>query len=227
VAEAAKVIENAQRDLNIAFVNELSEIFSTLGIDTNDVLEAAGTKWNFLRFTPGLVGGHCIGVDPYYLTHRAIKAGYHPEVILAGRRVNDNVGRRVARECIRKLLRREQRATSALVFGLSFKEGIPDIRNSKAADIVREMLSFGLRVQVHDPLADPGEVRREYGFELTEFSKLAPADAVILAVPHAWYLEQGWSLVRRHLTDGSGVVCDVKGTLDRAQKPEGVDLIRL
>ena len=119
------MIENAQRDLNIAFVNELSEIFAMLGIDTNDVLEAAATKWNFLKFTPGLVGGHCIGVDPYYLTHRAIKAGYHPEVILAGRRVNDNVGRRIARECIRRLLQREQRATSALVFGLSFKEASP------------------------------------------------------------------------------------------------------
>ena len=154
VAEAAKVIENTQRDLNIAFMNELSLIFQALGIDTGDVLAAAGTKWNFLAFQPGLVGGHCIGVDPYYLTYRAEKAGYHPEVILAGRRINDGMGQRIARECIRGLLRRKGRGGVVTILGMTFKENVPDIRNSRVIDIVRELESFGVVVQITDPLAD-------------------------------------------------------------------------
>src|SRR5581483_8863422 len=151
--EAAKVIENTQRDLNIAFMNELSAIFHQMGIDTGDVLAAASTKWNFLNFTPGLVGGHCIGVDPYYLTYRAQKAGYHPEIILAGRRINDDMGPRVARECARLLSRRGISKPTVTVLGLTFKENVPDIRNTKVVDIVRELERFGVTVQVHDPLA--------------------------------------------------------------------------
>jgi UDP-N-acetyl-D-galactosamine dehydrogenase len=160
VAEAAKVIENTQRDLNIAFMNELSAICEALGIDTGDVIAAASTKWNFLPFHPGLVGGHCIGVDPYYLTHRAERAGYHPQVILAGRRINDGVGQRVARECVRRLLRRGCANATVTVLGLTFKENVPDLRNSKVADIVRELTSFGLSTQVHDPLAVVEEAER-------------------------------------------------------------------
>jgi UDP-N-acetyl-D-galactosamine dehydrogenase len=165
VAEAAKVIENAQRDLNIAFMNELSAIFHELGIDTMDVLTAASTKWNFLNlnFMPGLVGGHCIGVDPYYLTHRAQKAGYHPAVILAGRQINDAVGVRIARECLRCLLRAGLQAERVTLLGLTFKENVVDICNSRAIDIVRELQSFGISVQVQDPIADPAEVVQEWG----------------------------------------------------------------
>jgi UDP-N-acetyl-D-galactosamine dehydrogenase len=195
VAEAAKVIENTQRDLNIALMNELAAICHALGLDTGDVLAAARTKWNFLPFTPGLVGGHCIGVDPYYLTHRAEKAGYHPEVILAGRRINDSVGQRVAQECVRRLLRNGRAAERVTVLGLTFKEDVPDIRNAKAVDIVRELTSFGLTVQVHDPLAAPADAMHEYGLKLTEDAALAPADAVILAVPHQAYLAGGWRFV--------------------------------
>src|SRR5262245_63805351 len=163
VAEAAKVIENAQRDLNIAFMNELSAIFHRLGIDTGDVLAAAATKWNFLNFTPCLVFGQCIGVDPYYLTYRAQKAGYHPDVILAGRRINDSIGVRVARECLRRLLKADSRIERVTVLGLTFKENVVDIRNSQVVDIIRELWSFGIPVQVHDPLADPADAAREYG----------------------------------------------------------------
>jgi UDP-N-acetyl-D-galactosamine dehydrogenase len=227
VAEAAKVIENAQRDLNIAFMNELSAIFRELGIDTFDVLAAAGTKWNFLPFTPGLVGGHCIGVDPYYLTHCAERLGYHPEVILSGRRINDNVGASIARECLRLLLQNGARPERVTVFGLTFKEDVPDIRNSKVADIVRELGSFGIPTQVHDPLAIPGEARHEYGIDLMDEAALLPADAVILAVAHKEYVAAGWRLVTRHLKDGKGIVMDIKARLDRAQKPDGVTLWRL
>jgi UDP-N-acetyl-D-galactosamine dehydrogenase len=225
VAEAAKVIENTQRDLNIAFVNELSAIFQRLGVDTADVLEAAGTKWNFLHFSPGLVGGHCIGVDPYYLTHRAERAGYHPEVILAGRRVNDGMGARIARECVRLMLQRGAARGLVTVLGLTFKENVPDIRNSKVVDIVRELESFGLRVQVHDPLAVASEAEREYGIELLPREALAQADALILAVPHATYIDGGWALVTGLLRDG-GAVIDVKTRLDRNAKPDNIDLWR-
>ncbi len=227
VAEAAKVIENTQRDLNIAFVNELSEIFARLGIDTGDVLAAASTKWNFLQFRPGLVGGHCIGVDPYYLTYRAEKAGYHPEVILAGRRINDGMGRRVARECVQRLaLRRFSTAPLVTVLGMTFKENVPDIRNSKVIDIVRELEREGVRTQLHDPLASAEEAEAEYGVRLGDLAAMKPADAVVLAVAHDAYVAQGWPLITRLLRDGVGLVLDVKCTLDRALKPEGIELWR-
>lgn len=227
VAEAAKVIENTQRDLNIAFMNELSALFERLGIDTGDVLAAAATKWNFQQFYPGLVGGHCIGVDPYYLTYRAEKAGYEPQVILAGRRINDAVGQRVARECVRRLLKRGKGAAVITVLGVTFKENVPDTRNSKVADIVSELQSFGLTVQVHDPLADPCEVQHEYGIKLVQLTALRPADAVIFAVAHDSFVAGGWPLVTRLLGKGGGIVLDVKSKLDRRQRPEHIDLWRL
>ena len=227
VAEAAKVIENTQRDLNIAFMNELSAILERLDIDTGDVLAAAATKWNFQKFYPGLVGGHCIGVDPYYLTHRAELAGYHPQVILAGRRINDGVGRRVAQECVRRLLRRKHGPATVTVLGITFKENVPDARNSKAADIVSELQSFGIAVKVHDPLADPRQVKREYGIELMKLDDLLPADAVIFAVAHDSFVSGGWLFVTRLLKDGAGFVLDVKSTLDRRQRPDKIELWRL
>jgi len=227
VAEAAKVIENAQRDLNIAFMNELSALFERLGIDTGDVLAAAATKWNFQNFHPGLVGGHCIGVDPYYLTYRAEKAGYDPQVILAGRRINDGVGQRVARECVRRLLRRGKGAATVTILGMTFKENVPDTRNSKVADIVAELRSFGLAVQVHDPLADPWEVKHEYGIELVKLEVLRPADAVIFAVAHDSFVLGGWPLVTKLLGKDGGIVLDVKSQLDRRQRPAHIDLWRL
>jgi UDP-N-acetyl-D-glucosamine/UDP-N-acetyl-D-galactosamine dehydrogenase len=227
VAEAAKVIENTQRDLNIAFMNELSLIFKALDIDTGDVLAAAHTKWNFLPFQPGLVGGHCIGVDPYYLTYRAEKAGYHPEVILAGRRINDGMGQRIARECVRGLLRRKGRGGVVTILGLTFKEDVPDTRNSRVVDVIKELQSFGLTVQVHDPLASAADAKHEYGVTLTEFGALEPADVVILAVAHERYLEGGWPLIQQLLTGSEGLVFDVKMKLDRSSKPAGVELWRL
>ena len=227
VAEAAKVIENTQRDLNIAFMNELSLIFQALNIDTGDVLAAARTKWNFLPFQPGLVGGHCIGVDPYYLTFRAEKAGYHPEVILAGRRINDGMGERIARECIRGLLLRKGRGGIVTVLGLTFKEDVPDTRNSRVVDVIRELESFGLTVQVHDPMANAVDAMHEYGVILTDLDALQPADAVILAVAHDDYNKGGWSLVQKLLLDGTGLVLDVKMKLDRGSQPVGIELWRL
>jgi UDP-N-acetyl-D-glucosamine/UDP-N-acetyl-D-galactosamine dehydrogenase len=227
VAEAAKVIENTQRDLNIAFMNELAVLFHQLGIDTGDVLAAAATKWNFQPFQPGLVGGHCIGVDPYYLTHRAEIAGYHPEIILSGRRINDGMGRYIARECLQRLGKLKRVDPTVTILGLTFKENVPDIRNSKVCDIVRELSQFGVSVQVHDPLASPDEVMHEYGIRLTDRGSLRQADAVILAVPHQEYLSGGWPLVCDLLKDKKGVVLDVKLKLDRARKPEGVELWRL
>jgi UDP-N-acetyl-D-galactosamine dehydrogenase len=227
VAEAAKVIENTQRDLNIAFMNELSLIFQALNIDTGDVLAAARTKWNFMPFQPGLVGGHCIGVDPYYLTYRAEKAGYHPEVILAGRRINDGMGQRIARECVRGLLRRKSQNGVVTVLGLTFKEDVPDTRNSRVIDIVRELEAFGLTVQVHDPLADAVDAKHEYGVTLTALDHLRPADAIVLAVAHKNYVESGWSLIQKLLHGGSGLVLDVKMKLDRSSRPASIDLWRL
>ena len=226
VAEAAKVIENTQRDLNIAFMNELSLIFQALKIDTGDVLAAARTKWNFLPFQPGLVGGHCIGVDPYYLTFRAEKAGYHPEIILAGRRINDGMGQRIARECIRGLLRRKGRGGIVTILGLTFKEDVPDTRNSRVVDIIRELESFGLTVQVHDPLADAADASHEYGVTLTELDALQPADAIVLAVAHQHYIEAGWPLVQKLLVGGAGLVLDVKMRLDRGSRPDDIELWR-
>lgn len=227
VAEAAKVIENTQRDLNIAFMNELSAIFHQLGIDTGDVLAAASTKWNFLNFQPGLVGGHCIGVDPYYLTFRAEKAGYHPEIILAGRRINDRMGERVASECMRALLQKGRANPTVTILGMTFKENVPDIRNSKVIDISRELQRVGVGVQVSDPIASAEETADEYGIRLTPIEALRPADAVILAVAHKEYIDGGWRLVSKLLKDQQGIVLDVKAKLDRTDKPEGIDLWRL
>lgn len=227
VAEAAKVIENTQRDLNIAFMNELSAICHKLGIDTGDVLAAAATKWNFQKFYPGLVGGHCIGVDPYYLTHRAEKAGYHPEIILAGRRINDTVGQRVAQACIRGLFKRQRTNAVVTVLGITFKENVPDTRNSKVVDIVRELQAVGVTVQVHDPLALPEEARHEYGIVLMPFDRLAKADAVVLAVSHDDYVRGGWPMIAGLLRSGDGLVLDVKSALDRAARPAAIELWRL
>ncbi|MBQ8106461.1 MAG: nucleotide sugar dehydrogenase [Afipia sp.] len=226
VAEAAKVIENTQRDLNIAFMNELSLIFQALNIDTGDVLAAARTKWNFMPFQPGLVGGHCIGVDPYYLTYRAEKAGYHPEVILAGRRINDGMGQRIARECIRGLLRRKGGAGVVTVLGLTFKEDVPDTRNSRVVDIIRELESFGLQVQVSDPMADPADAMHEYGVKLIDSDSLQPADAIIVAVAHKAYVDAGWPMIQKLLKNGDGLVLDVKMRLDRDRLPAGIELWR-
>ncbi|WP_027135243.1 nucleotide sugar dehydrogenase [Geminicoccus roseus] len=227
-AEAAKVIENTQRDLNIALMNELAIIFGRLGIDTSDVLAAANTKWNFLRFQPGLVGGHCIGVDPYYLTSRAEQTGYIPHVILAGRRINDGLGQHIADEAIKRLVR-HHRANDATVtvLGFTFKEDVPDVRNTRVIDIVERLREFGIRVQVHDPVADAEEARREYGIELLPADQLQPADALVLAVRHRPFAEGGWSLVAPLLKERRGPVMDVKGMLDRDEAPDGVDLWRL
>jgi UDP-N-acetyl-D-glucosamine/UDP-N-acetyl-D-galactosamine dehydrogenase len=227
VAEAAKVLENTQRDLNIALMNELSSICHLLSVDTMDVLTAAQTKWNFLPFTPGLVGGHCIGVDPYYLTHRAEKAGYHPEVILAGRRINDGVGQRVARECVRRMLRSGSTSKVVTVLGLTFKENVPDIRNSKVIDIIRELKSFGAVVQVHDPYASLEGAIHEYGITLTPYEELRPAETVIFAVPHEVYLKSGWPMIVPLLKNGAGTVMDLKSRLDRLQAPKNIELWRL
>lgn len=227
VAEAAKVIENAQRDINIAFMNELSEIFHLLGVDTASVLEAAATKWNFLNFSPGLVGGHCIGVDPYYLTFRAEKEGYHPQVILAGRRVNDDTGIRVAHECIKLCMATGRPVQRVTVLGVTFKENVPDIRNTRVIDIVRELEKFGVSVQIADPLARADDLRHEYGYDLKPLSELAPADAVILAVPHSDYVEGGWELIDKLLNSRAGVVLDIKSRLRLTGKPQDIELWRL
>ena len=229
VAEAAKVIENTQRDLNIALMNELALIFARMGIDTRDVLAAAGTKWNFLPFTPGLVGGHCIGVDPYYLAHKAAMLSYQPEVILAGRRVNDGMGAYIAGQTVKALVRRELGAHGAVVtiLGFTFKEDVPDLRNTRVVDIVRELEDYGLTVQVHDPCADPEEASREYGVDIVAGDALHPADAVIVAVPHAAFTQRGWPGVTALLRETRGIVIDVKGVLDRASRPGGIELLRL
>ena len=229
VAEAAKVIENTQRDLNIALMNELALIFDRLGIDTNDVLEAAGTKWNFLKFKPGLVGGHCIGVDPYYLTHKAEKIGYIPQVILAGRRINDGMGTFVAQRAIREMIRAGHNilGSTVTVLGLTFKENCPDLRNSKVIDIINELGEYGIQVQVCDPLADPDEAIHEYGVRLTPIGDLKPASAVIAAVAHRQFLEWPPEVLCRHMGDNP-VLIDVKGLFDQqAMKAAGVRVWRL
>jgi UDP-N-acetyl-D-glucosamine/UDP-N-acetyl-D-galactosamine dehydrogenase len=218
VAEAAKVIENTQRDLNIALMNELAVLFDRMGIDTLDVLAAAGTKWNFLPFRPGLVGGHCIGVDPYYLTHKAEMLGYIPQVILAGRRINDNMGPFVAQRTVKELVKLGHSLAQGVVtvLGLTFKENCPDLRNSKVIDIVRELESYGLKVQVHDPLADAHEAHEEYGLELTPWEKLKPAQAVVAAVSHAEYKRLTPEEMAR-LCWSNPLLVDVKGAYDRAK----------
>ena len=229
VAEAAKVIENTQRDLNIALMNELAIIFDRMNIDTLEVLEAAGTKWNFLNFRPGLVGGHCIGVDPFYLTMKSEMLGYHPEVILAGRRINETMGRFVATSLIKTMISQNMAILGArvTVLGMSFKENVSDIRNSKVASLIREVEEFGLEVQVCDPLVDPEEVRREYGIDVKSYCDLKPADVVIYAVSHDEFVQEGWTIAKRQLKLGRGIVIDLKGMLDRAMKPEEVHLWRL
>ena len=229
VAEAAKVIENTQRDINIALMNELSLIFEKLEIDTADVLDAAGTKWNFLKFQPGLVGGHCIGVDPYYLTHKAIQVGYSPRVILSGRSVNDAMGVYVARMVVKQLIKTGIVIKNSVVtiLGVTFKENISDVRNSRVIDIVRELESFDINVQVYDPLADKMDVINEYNLEVLDKKLLKKADAVILAVTHQEFLEAGWNYIVDLLRDRSGVVFDVKSVLPRDEKPEKIILKRL
>ncbi|MFC6669733.1 Vi polysaccharide biosynthesis UDP-N-acetylglucosamine C-6 dehydrogenase TviB [Marinobacterium aestuariivivens] len=216
VAEASKVIENTQRDLNIALVNELAIIFGKLGIDTTEVLEAAGTKWNFLPFRPGLVGGHCIGVDPYYLTHKAQAAGYFPDVILAGRRINDGMGQYVAEEVVKLMIQRRVHVADArvLMLGLSFKENCPDIRNTKVIDMVRQLEGFGATVEIHDPWVSVEEAKEEYGLELLETLEPGRFDAVILAVAHNQFREMGAEQIRGLCRDaGRSVLFDVKAML--------------
>ncbi|MDT8421858.1 MAG: nucleotide sugar dehydrogenase [Desulfuromonadales bacterium] len=219
VAEAAKVIENTQRDLNIALMNELALIFGRMDIPTTDVLAAAGTKWNFLPFTPGLVGGHCIGVDPYYLTYKAEEIGYLPQVILAGRRINDGMGKYVAENTIKKMIQADKvvKGVRVLVLGLTFKEDVPDIRNSKVIDIIRELQDYGVDVLVHDPHACPDETRDEYGLELVEIEQIDPVDAVVLAVSHRRFAEINPQRLRTLCCNGNGcgVVIDVKNVLSR------------
>ena len=215
VAEAAKVIENTQRDLNIALMNELAIIFDKIGIDTLEVLQAAGTKWNFLPFRPGLVGGHCIGVDPYYLTHKAQKLGYHPEVILAGRRINDGMGKFIAEQTIKQLVRNGHpvKDCPVIVLGLTFKEDCPDLRNSRVIDVIRELESYGAKVVVHDPVADGAEARHEYGVELVSWDDLPKASAIVAAVGHRHFKARPTADYVGKLHD-SGVVIDVKSILD-------------
>jgi UDP-N-acetyl-D-galactosamine dehydrogenase len=221
VAEAAKVIENTQRDLNIALMNELALIFDRLNIRTQDVLEAAGTKWNFLRFSPGLVGGHCIGVDPYYLTSKAEEMGYQPQVILSGRRINNGVGAFVAQRTMKMLSRAGVPLSHAKVgiLGLTFKENVPDLRNSRIPDIVQELSEFGISALVHDPLGDPEIAEEEYGVHLCEWEALHGLDALIFAVAHSKYLEMGMDKLLSLLREG-GVVVDVKSVLDPARITE-------
>ena len=212
VAEAAKVIENSQRDINIAFVNELAVIFNKLGIDTNAVLDAAGTKWNFLKFKPGLVGGHCIGVDPYYLTHKAQEIGYNPEIILAGRRLNDNMGIYVANQVIKLMIKKGQKieGSKVLVLGITFKENCPDIRNSRVIDVIRELQDFGCDVSVSDPWADSEEVKREYNLELTQEPNLENYEAIVLAVAHDAFKKLNITANNRQ------VIFDIKSFLDKS-----------
>src|SRR5574338_6890 len=218
VAEAAKVIENTQRDLNIALMNELAIIFHRIGIDTLEVMKAAETKWNFLPFRPGLVGGHCIGVDPYYLTYKADKLGYHPQVILAGRRINDGMGKYVAEQTIKQMIRNGSAVKGApvAVLGLTCKENCPDLRNSKVIDVIRELESYGCLVHVHDPVAVPSEAAREYGIQLSAWDALPRSDAIVAAVSHQNYIQMGPGRLLEKLVPG-GIFADVKSAYDRAQ----------
>jgi UDP-N-acetyl-D-galactosamine dehydrogenase len=217
VAEAAKVIENTQRDLNIALMNELAILFDRIGIDTLEVLKAAGTKWNFLPFRPGLVGGHCIGVDPYYLTHKADQLGYHPQVILAGRRINDGMGKFIAEQTVKHMIRNGSQVKGARVnvLGLTFKENVPDIRNTRVIDVVHELKSYGVDVHVHDPVPDVAEARHEYGIELEPWEALPRAEAVVLAVAHRQFLARPLEDYLAKVVE-RGCVIDVKSQFDMA-----------
>jgi len=221
VAEAAKVIENSQRDVNIAFVNELSMIFDKMGIDTKDVLEAAGTKWNFLRFQPGLVGGHCIGVDPYYLTYKSEELGHLSQLILSGRRINDGMSKFVAEKAVKMMIHSDIRIRGAklLMMGLTFKENVPDLRNSKVADVIRELREFGVNVIVTDPVASDHEAEEEYGFKLTPLSEISDIDGIIIAVNHADYLKLSVDDIRKlcKTTISKPVLIDIKGILNKSE----------
>ncbi len=230
VAEAAKVIENTQRDLNIALMNELSKIFDRIGIDTLEVLDAAGTKWNFLPFRPGLVGGHCIGVDPYYLTFKADAMGYHPEMILAGRRINDGMGKHIAERTVKMLIAagKQVRGARVAVLGITFKEDVPDLRNTKVIDIINELQDYGIEVVVSDPLADPVEARTYYNVELQPLSEIHNLDAVVLAVMHRVYLDSGLTGIAGRCADSNALVIDVKGCFNPEEAEElGVTYWRL
>lgn len=230
VAEAAKVIENSQRDINIAFVNELSIIFDRLGIDTLDVLRAAGTKWNFLNFRPGLVGGHCIGVDPYYLTYKAEMEGYHSQVILAGRRINDDMGKYVAESCVKRLIANDRpvKGAKVAVLGFTFKENCPDTRNTRIIDIVKELSEYSVETVVADPAADADEAKRLYGVEFVDMNDIKDCDAVILAVAHEQFKELPLSYFDGFYSEGAKVMLDIKGTLNKSACEEaGYDYWRL
>lgn len=219
VAEAAKVIENSQRDINIAFMNELSVIFNKMGIDTKAVLEAAGTKWNFLKFYPGFVGGHCIGVDPYYLTYKAEMLGYHSQIILAGRRINDDMGKYVAENCVKKLIASDKNVKNAkvAVLGFAFKENCPDTRNTKVIDIIRELKDYGIKPVIADPQADADEAFRLYGINFLDIDQIRDMAAVILAVAHEAFSDLRMEDIDRLLGAGKKVLLDIKGVLDRKE----------
>ncbi|WP_077369208.1 nucleotide sugar dehydrogenase [Anaerosalibacter sp. Marseille-P3206] len=220
IAEAAKVIENSQRDINIAFMNELAMVFNKMGIDTKAVLEAAGTKWNFLNFTPGLVGGHCIGVDPYYFVYKAEQLGYHSQIILAGRKINDDMGKYVASNVIKKMIQAEQsiKGSRVAIFGITFKENCPDVRNTKVVDIIEELEEYGIDVVVHDPVADKDEVYREYGIHLVEKEEINNLNCVVLAVAHNDFKEgYGFKFLDKLYKTDDKVIIDIKHILDRKE----------
>jgi len=230
VAEAAKVIENTQRDLNISLMNELALIFNKMDIDTRDVLAAASSKWNFLPFDPGLVGGHCIGVDPYYLTYKASVLGYTPQVILSGRGINDGMGSFISTQIVKALIKGGTcvKGSTVTILGFTFKENVPDIRNTRVIDIVRELLGYGIIVQVFDPMCDIHEIKEEYDIELlANEDELKPAHAVLFAVPHQYFMEKDWSYMAGLLENKTGTVLDVKAKLDRSTIPKGLSLWRL
>ncbi|MDD5632908.1 MAG: nucleotide sugar dehydrogenase [Methylococcales bacterium] len=230
VAEAAKVIENTQRDLNISLMNELALIFNKMNIDTRDVLAAASSKWNFLNFDPGLVGGHCIGVDPYYLTYKASTLGYIPQVILSGRSINDSMGSFIASQTIKELIKAGKcvKGSVVTILGFTFKENVPDIRNTRVIDIVRELQDYGVKVQVFDPMSDAHEIQKEYNISVsTSEDQLHPAHTIILAVPHQYFMNKDWSYIQGLLENATGAVIDVKAKLDRDKVPEGISLWRL
>jgi len=230
VAEAAKVIENTQRDLNISLMNELALIFNKMNIDTRDVLAAASSKWNFLPFDPGLVGGHCIGVDPYYLTYKATILGYTPQVILSGRSINDNMGSFIASQTIKELIKSGKcvKGSVVTILGFTFKENVPDIRNTRVIDIVRELQDYGVKVQVFDPVSNAHEIQKEYNIDVSaDEDQLQPAQAVMLAVSHQYFMDKDWSYIAGLLENKTGSVIDVKAKLDRNKVPKGITLWRL
>jgi UDP-N-acetyl-D-galactosamine dehydrogenase len=229
VAEAAKVLENTQRDINIALMNECAMIFDKLEIDTVDVLNAARTKWNFLPFSPGLVGGHCIGVDPYYLTHKAERLGYHPQVILSGRRINDSMGKHIATALVKQMIHHDIPIQHSVVtmLGVTYKENISDIRNSKVIDIIEELQQFGIQVQICDPHCDPTKVKELYGLDIVTFDSLEPADAIVLAVPHQKFITLGSDEVNGLFRSDSMIIIDVKSVLDKQACPKEWTIWRL